>query len=67
MITLYRVRIDLINESGEQTIYSDYSLYLPPACEAIALASNMVRYEKDIHLKSITIEKTNWIESEGQN
>lgn len=65
-ITLYRVRIDLMSESGEQrTVYSEYSKYLPPAWEAIATASNMVRYADDVYLKSITVEKTNWIRSEG--
>ena len=65
-ITLYRVRIDLMSESGEQrTVYSDYSEHLPPAWEAIATASNMVRYVDDVYLKSITVEKTNWIKSEG--
>lgn len=65
-ITLYRVRIDLISESGEQkTFYSDYSEHLPPAWEVISLASNMVRHVDDIYLKSVTVEKTNWIKSEG--
>lgn len=68
MITLYRVRIDLISESGEQrTVYSDYSEHLPPAWEVIHLASNMVRHVDDVYLKSVTIEKTNWIKSEGDH
>lgn len=65
-ITLYRVRIDLISESGEQrTVYSDYLEHLPPAWEVIHLASNMVRHVDDVYLKSVTVEKTNWIKSEG--
>lgn len=65
-VTLYRVRINLISESGEQRmVYSDYSEHLPPAWEAIATASNMVRHVDDVYLKSITVEKTNWIKSEG--
>ena len=64
-VALYRVKIVLITESGEQTFYSDYSEHLPPAWEAISLASNMVRYVDDVYLKSITVEKTNWIKSEG--
>lgn len=65
-ITLYRVRIDLMSESGEQrTVYSDYSERLPPAWEVIYLASNMVRHVDDVYLKSVTVEKTNWIKSEG--
>lgn len=67
-ITLYRVRIDLISESGEQrTVYSDYSEQLPPAWEVIHLASNMVRHVDDVYLKSVTVEKTNWIKSEGDH
>ena len=64
-VALYRVRIVLITESGEQTFYSDYSEHLPPAWEAISLASNMVRHVDNVYLKSITVEKTNWIKSEG--
>ena len=64
-IALYRVKIVLISESGEQTVYSDYFDHQPPAYEAIHLASNMVRYLDDVYLKSITVEKTNWIQSEG--
>ena len=67
-ITLYRVRIDLISESGEQrTVYSDYSEHMTPAWEVIHLASNMVRHVDDIYLKSVTVEKTNWIKSEGDH
>lgn len=65
-VELYRVKIVVISESGEQrTVYSDYSLDLPPAWKAISLASNMVRYVDDVYLKSVTVEKTNWIRSEG--
>ena len=64
-VTLYRVRIVLISESGEQTVYSDYSERLPPAWKVISLASDMVRHVDNVYLKSITVEKTNWIKSEG--
>lgn len=64
-VALYRVKIVLITESREQTFYSDYSEHLPPAWKAISLASNMVRHVDDVYLKSITVEKTNWIKSEG--
>lgn len=65
-VTLYRVRIVLISESGEQrTVYSDYFDHQPPAYLAIEIASNKVRHMDDVYLKSITVEKTNWIRSEG--
>lgn len=64
-VALYRVKIVLITESGEQAFYSDYSEHLPPAWKAISLASNMVRHVDDVYLKSIAVEKTNWIRSEG--
>lgn len=67
IIMLYRVRIVLENESGgmQQTVYSDYSEHRPSAWEVIHLASNTVRHVDDIYLKSVTVEKTNWIKSEG--
>lgn len=37
----------------------------PPAWEVINLASNTVRHVDDVYLKSVTVEKTNWIKSEG--
>ena len=64
-VALYRVRIVLITESGEQTVYSDYSERLPPAWKAISLASDMVRHVDNVYLKSVTVEKSNWIKSEG--
>ena len=67
-ITLYRVRIDLISESGEQlTVYSDYSEHRPSAWEAVGMASTMVTHVDDAYLKSVTVEKTNWIKSEGDH
>lgn len=67
IITLYRVRIVLGNKSGDtqQTVYSDYSEHRPSAWEAIGMASTMVTHVDDVYLKSVTVEKTDWIRSEG--
>jgi len=67
IIMLYRIRIVLENKSGgmQQTVYSDYSEHRPSAWEAIDLASTMVRHVDNVYLKSVTVEKTDWIRSEG--
>lgn len=67
IIILYRVKIVLENKCGgmQQTVYSDYSEHRPSAWEAIDLASTMVRHIDNEYLKSVTVEKTDWIRSEG--
>lgn len=63
MINMYRVII----KTDKDTIYSTYSQIPPSAYEAIRIAGSIVPNLDNLHLKSITVERTNWILSEGDH
>lgn len=61
MMSMYRVII----KTDQDTIYSTYSQIPPSAYEAIRIAESIVPNLDNLHLKSITVERTDWILSEG--
>lgn len=61
MMSMYRVII----KTDQDTIYSTYSQIPPSAYEAIRIAGSIVPNLDNLHLKSITVERTDWILSEG--
>lgn len=61
MINMYRVVI----KTDQDTIYSNYSPNAPSAYEAIRIAGSIVPNLDYLYLKSITVERTDWILSEG--